>query len=119
MANDRTEREGVLWARVDHMIHAASWVRESASFGGRSAAAGDTSMLRASFDDVSNSATAVAPGPVGGTVVLGLDRLNRVRGDEEGPAPASHNSVRRLAETTCICRCQSVTKGAIVAAIRA
>jgi nitrite reductase (NADH) large subunit len=79
---------------------------------------GDTTILRTSFDDVSGSATAVAPDPVGGSVALGLDRLNRAR-REKGPAPGPHDSVRRLAETTYVCRCQSVTKGAIVAAIRA
>src|SRR5262245_51809503 len=79
---------------------------------------GDTSMYRAPFDTVSDAATTVAPGPAGGTVELGLDRLDPTHCDEEGPALEPHVAVRRLADSTRICRCRRVTKGAIVAAIR-
>src|SRR5262249_33394061 len=50
---------------------------------------------------------------------LGLARLPPPPGDGASAAQGPHFAIRRLADDTRICRCNCVTKGAIVVAIRA
>src|SRR5262249_10126031 len=50
---------------------------------------------------------------------LGLDRLPPPPGDGASAAQGPHFAIRRLADDPRICRCNCVTKGAVVAAIRA